>query len=471
MDKQTEAEGDSVTLNRSLQGPTAVYVIVGGAGEVGYHVARALREEGHEVAVIDNRPERIERLQDLDVIPIVGNLASKTLLEGEARIKDAQVFIACSGVDEVNMVAAALAKTYGCRTIARINNTEYLNVPYSDEYAKMGIDAAVCPEMVAAIRIKRMLNQPKLMDADVFAQGKVFVAEARVTEQAFLVGKRLDEVEPPAGFHLFAIYRGDDCYIPRPSLRFQVHDRLLMALSSPDVLKDVETYTGRARALRDVPDVKRVMIAGATRVGIQLARLLEQSKRDVVLVEKDPELARQAGERLQKTLVVQGDVTDRRMLIQENVDTFDAFVGATKVEEYNVLGALIAKQLGVALTVTLINQPELKGTLESLDIDLAAAPRLSTVGAILRLVHGNTEEVALQNLGAERIIVLKVADNAKAVGEKIRKLPFPDHSIIAAIVRGDQVVMPRGEDAIEAGDTVVAFTMHKSAAELESLFT
>jgi trk system potassium uptake protein TrkA len=448
-----------------------MYAIVGGAGEVGANVARALRDAGHDVCVIDERADRLERLQDLDVLTVQGNLASKATLEGEAKVAEAQVFIACTGHDEVNMVAAALAKTYGCRTIARINNTDYLNVPDSDEYAKMGIDAAVCPEMVAAIRIKRMLNQPKLMDADVFAQGKVFIAEGRVAEHAFVVGKRLDEVEPPPGFHLFCVYRGDDAIIPKPHVRLQAHDRLLMALTGPEVLKDVETYIGKSRQLRDAKDVRRVMIAGATRVGIQLARLLEQSKRDVVLVEKDPKAAADAGAKLQKALVVQGDVTDRRVLIQENVDTFDAFVGATKVEEYNVLAALMAKQLGVGLTVALINQPELKGFLEGLDIDLAVAPRLSTVGAVLRQVHGGAEEVALQNVGGERLMVFKVRDGAPAVGQKLRKMGFPESAIVAAVVRGDQVILPRGEDAIEAEDLVIAFCLHEAAERLERLFS
>ncbi|MFO1535972.1 MAG: Trk system potassium transporter TrkA [Thermoplasmatota archaeon] len=448
-----------------------MYVIVGGAGEVGYNVAKALREEGHEVAVIESRADRLDRLQDLDVTVIAGNLASKSLLEGEARIKECGLFVACSGDDEINMVGAALAKTYGCRTIARMNDTEYLNVPTSDEYAKMGIDVAVCPEMVAAIRIKRMLNQPRLMNADVLAQGKVIIAEGHVKEGAFVVGKRLDEVEPPAGFHLFAIYRGDDVIIPKASVRLQAHDRMMMALTSAEVLKDVESYIGRARALRQGREVRRVMVAGATRIGIQLARLLEQSKRDVVLVEKDPERCREAGERLQKTLVVQGDVTDRNVLIQENVDTFDAFIGATKVEEYNTLGALIAKQLGVPLTVVLINQPELKGILEALDIDLAVAPRLSTVGAILQQVHGGAEEVALQNVGGERLMVLKVGDHAPAVGQKIKSIPFPSGSTMVAIVRGEQVVLPRGEDTVEAGDTALAFSAHLSAEALERLFT
>jgi trk system potassium uptake protein TrkA len=447
-----------------------MYVIVGGAGEVGREVARALRSEGHEVCVIDRDASRLERLADADVATVKGNCASKQTLEGECRVRDAQLYLACTESDEVNMLACALAKTYGCRTLARINDTEYLNVPSSTEYASLGIDVAICPEMVAAIRIKRMLNQPGLRGADAFLHGKVFVAEGRIADGSFVAGKRLDEVEPPPGFHLFAIYRDDEVLMPRPALRLSPGDRMLMALSSLDVLRDVEAYIGNARALKPAPEVKRVMIAGASRVGIQLARLLEQSRRDVVLVEKDPVLAREAGEKLQKTLIVQGDATDRHVLVQENVDTFDAFVGASKVEEYNTLGALLARQLGVPLTVVLVNQPELKQTLEALGIDLAVAPRLSTVGAMLQHVRGKTDEVALQNVGHERLVELHVGEESAVVGQKVRKIPFPENAILAAIVRDDQVILPRGEDTVEAGDVALVFTTHPSAEALERLF-
>lgn len=448
-----------------------MYVIVGGAGEVGYHVARALRDEGHDVCVVESNPARLSRLDELDVLAVQGNIANKTLLEGEARVHDAKLFIALTGDDEVNMVACALAKTYGARTIARINDTEYLNVPHSEEYQKMGIDVAVSPEMVAAIRIKRMLNQPQLVNADVFAQGKVFVAEGRVEPDSFVVGKRLDEVEPPAGFHLFAIYRGDDALIPKGQLRFRAGDRLLMALTSMEVLKDVEPYIGKARQVKAGAEVKRVMIAGATRIGVQLARLLEQSRRDVVLVEKDEDKAKWASDRLQRALVIHGDATDRRLLTQENVDTFDAFVGCNKIEEYNVLAALLSKQLGVGLTVAVINQPELKGFLEDTGIDLAIAPRLASVGAVLRHVHAGAEDLALQNLGEEQLLVYRVSSTAPVVGHKIKKLGFPAASHIAAVVRGDQVVMPRGEETLEIDDQVLVFALTESIDQLERLFT
>ncbi len=448
-----------------------MYVIVGGAGEVGFHVARALREEGHDVCVVEQDPVRMERLQELDVLAVQGNIANKAVLEGEAKASEAKLFIACTGDDEVNMVAAALAKTYGARTIARINDTQYLNVPYSVEYAKIGIDVAVCPEMVAAIRIKRMLNQPQLVNADVFAQGKVFVAEGRVRPDSFVVGKRLDEVEPPAGFHLFAIYRGDDPIIPRPAVRFRAHDRLLMALTSLEVLKDVEPYIGKAKQVHGGKEVKRVMIAGATRVGVQLARLLEQSRRDVVLIEKDAALAKLAGERLQHTLVVHGDATDRQVLRAENVDTFDAFVGCHKVEEYNVLAALLAKQLGVDITVAVINQPELKSFLEDIGIDLAVAPRLSTVGAILKAVHPGSEDMALQNLGEEQLLVFRVPQKAGLSGEKLKRIEFPRDSHVAAIVRGELVILPRGEEILEPGDQVLVYGLTAAVGPLERLFT
>jgi trk system potassium uptake protein TrkA len=447
-----------------------MYVVVGGAGEVGYHVARSLRDEGHDVCVVETNPERLERLAELDVTSVKGNIANKSILEGEAKIAEAQLFIACTGDDEVNMIACALAKTHGPRTIARINDTEYLNVPYSDEYAKIGIDVAVCPEMVAAIRIKRMLNQPQLVNADVFAQGKVFVAEGKVEPDSFVVGKRLDEVEPPAGFHLFAIYRGDEALIPKGHMRFRAGDRLLMALTSMEVLKDVEPYIGKARQVTKGAEVKRVMIAGATRIGIQLARLLEQSKRDVVLVEKDEAKAKMAGERLQRTLVVLGDATDRHVLAQENVDTFDAFVGCHKIEEYNVLAAILAKRMGVSFTVAVVNQPELKGFLEELDIDLAVAPRLSTVGAILKAVHPGSEDLALQNLGEERLMVFRVVEGSGIAGQRIKKAGFPSQAHVAAVVRGDQVLLPRGDETIEANDQVLVFTLTESVERLERLF-
>lgn len=447
-----------------------MYVIVGGAGEVGFHVARALRDEGHDVAVVEREARRLERLQELDVLAIQGNVANKGVLEDDANVRDADILIACTGDDAINMIAAALGKTYGLRTIARINDTEYLNVPYSDEYKAMGIDVAVSPEMVAAIRIRRLLNQPDLVNTDVFAQGKVHIAEGRVTDDAFVAGKLVGDVEPPAGFNLFAIYRGDDVIIPRGTTRFQVHDRLLMALKSPDVLADVEPYIGRLKSITRSEPVRRIMIAGATRVGIHLARLLEQSKRDVVLIDSDAEMCRVAGERLQKTLVVNGDATDRKVLIQENVDTFDAFVGATHMEEYNVLAALMGKQLGVDLTVAVINQPELKQFLETLDIDLAVAPRLSTVGAILKHVHPENEDLQLQNLGEERILVLKVHEGSAADGRPVAKIGLPAHSIIAAAVRGEQIILPRGRDVLEAGDTVVAYALTEAVRPLERLF-
>ncbi len=444
-------------------------VIVGGAGAVGAGVARALRDEGHDVTVIEQDAARLERLTDLDVQRVQGNLASRTVLE-LAKIQDTQLFVACGGDDAQNMVACALAKEYGARTIARLNDTEYLSVPVSDTYKSIGIDVAVSPELAAAIRIKRMLSQPTMMDADVFAQGRVTVAEGRVAPDAFIAGKLVGEIEAPEGFHLFCIYRGDDAIIPRSSTRFQVHDRLLMAVTSAEVLDQVQPYLGgKPRTLNEAPEVKRVMVAGATRVGIHLARLLEQAKRDVVLIEQDPERARWASEQLDKALVVLGEATDRRILAQENVDTFDAFVAATRGEEYNVLAAILAKQLGATLTVALVHQPELKPALEAAGIDLAVAPRLTAVSAILRQIHPTAQEMALQNLGEERLLVYTLKESG-AAGHSIRELGLPRDAIVAAVVRGDRMILPHGDDKLEVGDTVVCFALGDAVAGVEKAF-
>lgn len=448
-----------------------MYVIVGGAGEVGFHVARALRDEGHDVAVIESNLTRLERVAELDVLTIQGNLANRKLLEDEANIRDAKLLIACTGSDEVNMVACALAHTYGCKTIARINQTEYLDTAYSTQYKEMGIDMAVSPEMVAATRIRRLLDQPELTNAEIFLNGRVMVAEGRVTSNAPVAGKRLADIEPPEGFNLFALYRGDDVMIPRRHTTLHPNDRLLMAVTSAEVLKEVAGYIGKAKQITELSEpIRRVMIAGATRVGIHLARLMAKAKKDVVLIEKDPERCRFAGEQLEKVLVVQGDTTDRKLLIQENVDTFDAFVAATKEEEHNVLAALMAKQLGVATSVAIIHQPELKTFLESLDIDLAVAPRLSTVGAILKHVHPVSDDLELQRLGDERVMTFRVHADAAVAGRTIKKIHWPKHSVLAAIVREGEVILPRGDDTLEVGDNVLAYCLAESTVALERQF-
>jgi trk system potassium uptake protein TrkA len=448
-----------------------MYVIVGGAGEVGFHVARALRDEGHDVAVIESNPERLERIQELDVLAIQGNVANRKILENDANIQDAKLLIACTGSDEINMVACALAKTYGCKTIARINETEYLDVAYSTQYKAMGIDMAVSPEMVAATRIRRLLDQPELTNAEIFLNGKVMVAEGRVTSTSPVAGRRLSDIEPPEGFNLFALYRGDEVIIPSKHTTLHPNDRLLMVVTSAEVLKEVGNYLGKAKQItRGSEPVKRVMIDGATRVGIHLAALMVKHKKDVVLIERDPELCRIAGEQLEKALVVHGDANDRSLLIQENVDTFDAFVAATREEEHNVLAALMAKQLGVKTTVAIIHQPELKTFLESLDIDLAVAPRLSTVGAILKHVHPVAEDLELQHMGDERVMTFKVTVDAAVAGRTIRKVHWPKHSILAAIVRNGEVILPRGDDTLEVGDSVLAYCLAGSVVALERQF-
>jgi trk system potassium uptake protein TrkA len=217
-------------------------------------------------------------------------------------------------------------------------------------------------------------------------------------------------------------------------------------------------------------EIKRVLITGASRIGIQLARLLEQTRRDVVLLEADSEMATWAGEQLEKTLVVRGDSKERTILVQENVDTFDAFVATSKSEEHNVLSALMAKDLGVRMAVAVVHQPELKPFLEGRGIDLAVAPRLNAVGAILRHVDPVTKDMELRSVGHERLITFRVTKDSDIAGRTIRRIHFPANTIVPAILRGDDVILPRGDDTVEVGDMVLAFSVSGSVQALERLF-
>lgn len=446
-----------------------VYFVVGGAGEVGRHVAHTLREEGHAVAIIEEDPKALRRIENLDALIVEGNSASLATLE-EASIHEADVFLGLTGHDEVNMVAAGLAKSFGARTIARVNNPQYLDEPATTRFRRIGIDVAICPELVAASKIRDVLDAPNLMSVDVFAENRVHMGELRVGKDAQAVGRLIKELEIPRGVNLIAVAHGGETMIARGDVRLHADDRIVIATSAPEAMLELDGLLGRPQYLSGHRNVHNIMIAGATRIGMHLARLLEGTK-NVVLIEEDGDKCKRATEALDKTLIIQGNATDRRILVDEEVTTMDAFVGAHAVEEYNILSCLLAKNMGVPKAVALINQAELRDLVETLDVDLAINPKQSTVGTVLRHVHkADALDVVLTRGGDAQIIELRVHDDSKIAGKTLQKAHLPSEAVVAAIVRGDEVILPRGTDLLLAGDRVVVYTKPEEVARVERLF-
>ncbi|MBI2077661.1 MAG: Trk system potassium transporter TrkA [Euryarchaeota archaeon] len=444
-----------------------MYVVMSGAGEVGYHVARALRLEGHDVAVIERSKSVLEKVTDLDAMLIHGNGASLDSLE-QANIRKADVFIGASGSDEANMIGCGLAKSFGVKTVARITDETYLDEVVSYKYKSIGIDVAVCPELVAATKVANLLRAPALASADIFAQGQIAMVESKVLASSPIAGKTLSEIKPPPGINIVAIFHGEEIVIPRGHDVLVGGDRILMAVLSPEAMKEAEEALGLRPGNR-TGRMRRLVIAGGTRIGIRLARLLEKHM-EVVIIEKDKERAQEAFEKVKDTLVINGDATDLAVLRGESVETADAFVGADRVEEYNILAALVAKKLGVRNTVAFINQPQLKSLVEDTGIDLALTVRQATVSSILQwTLRMDALDLALLGGGAVQVLEVRVNEASKLAGKPLKKLDFPHSSIIGAIVRGDDVLIPRGSDEIRAGDRLIVVALTEAVPRIERL--
>lgn len=444
-----------------------MYVVITGAGEVGHQVAKALRVEGHNVAIVDPRKAALEAVKDLDILLIQGNGASLDYLE-QAGVKKADLFVGASGDDEVNMVGCSIAKSFGASTIARINNPSYLDETVSFKYKNIGVDVAVCPELVAAQKVANLLRAPALASAEIFAQGRVAVVECKLETDSVAQGKTLSEAKPPSGVNVVAILRGEQVLIPRGEDVLEAGDRLLLAALSPTALKEAEDALG-LRPGKRTGRMRRLVIAGGDRIGVRLARLLEDQM-EVVIIEKNKEKATEAFERVRNTLVVTGDATDMSVLRGESVDTADAFIGADKVEEYNILACLVAKKLGVRNTIAFVNQPPLKSVVEDIGIDLALTIRQATVSSLLQwCTQMDTVDLALVAGGEAQVLELVVKPDSKIQGKSLKKADFPRSSLVGAIVRGDDTLLPRGDDVIQVGDRLVVFALTEAVPRLERL--
>ncbi len=457
-----------------MKGPYPFYrvsVVIAGAGEVGYYIARSLYSEGYEVAIIESDEAAANRAESLDALVVRGNAAASANLE-EAGIREAKNFIAVTGYDEVNMVACSIAKSYGVRTIARINHTDYIDRPVSlDKFKLLGIDVAICPDLVAATKIVRILTSaPALVESDVFAKGKIKVVQVSPGENAPVLDQPIRDIYWPKGVNLAAIFRKSDVIVPQGSDSIQPGDRVVIVGTDSAIRQTKDLLDIRVKWDEDSP-ISKVMIAGATRIGVNIAKLMERDV-DISLIESDRQLAEEASAQLSSTLVIRGEPTDRELLLDEGVASVDAFIGATGAQGKNILSCFLAGKLGAHSTIALIDQLELVDLLNDVGIDLATSPRISTVNTILQYAHQSEDLVSLAVMqqGEARVLELVVTSKSKVAGKPLRKIGMPPSSIIAAIARDGRTIIPHGETKIEVGDNAVVFARTESIPKLKKMF-
>ena len=444
-------------------------VLIVGAGEVGFHLAERLSEENQDVILIESDPERAEfASQQLDVLTIVGNGASLPVLE-QAGARGAKILLAVTSRDEVNLISCLAANRMGVEyTIARISNPEYYQQGSVLSGEAMGIDLLINPERECAWETFQLLQSAAATDVAQFADGRVQLLGLKVKSGARVAGKTLSEIGASLEdrhYVTVAIVRDGRTMIPRGDDRILVGDQLYV-LAPTDEAVEIPRLAGYAGF-----KLKRVMIAGGSAEGAYLAELLENHEIECTILDHDRRRCLELAEALPRSLVLHADATDLELLEMEGVAGIDGFVAATGHDETNMLSSLLAKSVGAQKVVSLIHKFDYLPIVPKVGIDAAVSPRMSTVNAILRYIRrGRVMTVAaLKGIDAEAI-EFNVASSSELVDIPIAELDFPRGAVIGAIVRGDDILLPRGGDVIKPGDEVIVFALPEAISPVEKLF-
>lgn len=444
-------------------------VLIVGAGAVGYHLAERLSQENQDVVLIEVDPERAEYASEqLDIMTVVGNGASIPMLEN-AGIRDARILLAVTSADEVNLISCLAAKRLGVPyTIARISNPEYYLRGSVLSREQLGIDLMINPERECAWETFQLLQSVAATDVAHFADGRVQLIGLVVQEGAPVAGKSLAELGQILGDYHYvtaAIVRDGETVIPDGSATLEAGDQAYI-LSPTDEAFSIPPLVGY-----EALTLRRVMIAGGSTEGEYLAQILEDRGVECTILDQDRKRCLELAEILPKSLVLHADATDLELLEMEGVAGIDGFVSATSHDEVNLLASLLAKSLGARKVISLIEKFEYLPLVPKVGLDAAVSPRMSTVNGILRYVRrGRVMTVAtLKGIDAEAI-EFQVAEDSRIAGKTLAELHFPKGGIIGTIIRGEEIIIPRGPDMILPGDEVIVFAVPETISEIEKLF-
>jgi len=451
-------------------------VIIAGGGDVGYHLAKTLSEEGHNITIIERKDEITEKLESLDILVVTGNAASPIVLQ-KAYINSADVFIAVTGNDEINLAACAMAKNRGCRTMARVNSEDYIESPVTTEGLKdTGVDLAFCPELIASTHMANILTIPMLLDSPVFVKDFVRVLEVRVEKGSRAANREIRKVNLPPNVNLVSILRNEEVLIPKGSMKLEPNDRVVAVVSleeSEDSLTKITRSLGVPKRSDIKRPIERIMIAGASRVGFHLARLLSENNKSVILLDENLSRCQEMSEKLPDVLVINGSPTDKELLKEEGISETDAFLAVTDREEVNILTSLLARQYGASRSIALVDRPGLKSILEEVGIDLVISPRSVTLSTILKYFHKEEfESLATLNQGEVQVIDIKVREKSKAANRRIDAIMrFKRREmVIGSIVRSGKVIIPRGDTFIHPRDNLMIFTKSNTLKWIKEYF-
>ena len=448
-------------------------VIICGAGQVGWQIARHLSGERNDVTVVDNNPELVRRATDaLDVQGIAGFASYPDVLE-QAGARDADMIIAATYSDEVNMVTCQVAHSVFSipRKIARLRSKSYLTAIYSDLYRRdhMPIDVVISPELEVADAALQRLNAPAAFDTEKFLDGEAALMGLTIDDDCPIVNtplKQLTDLFSTLRSIVVGIRREGTLFAPESGDQLFAGDSCYVMAHNEDVRRTLEIF-GKTHRKQE-----RVVIVGGGNVGLMVAKELEQraDRVRVKVIERSRKIAERAAEALERTIVLNGDGLDVSLLSEANIERADAVLCVTDDDKTNMLAAVRAKSEGCRMAIALINDPTLEPLMEPLGIDAYINPRSVTVSSILRhFRHGRVRAVYSIGDAEAEVIEAEVLSTSPMAGQKLRDIDFPEGVLVGAVRKGGKVRRPTGSMVIEEADQVVLFTLAKDVPEVERL--
>ncbi|MCL2862674.1 MAG: Trk system potassium transporter TrkA [Methanimicrococcus sp.] len=451
-------------------------VVVIGAGEVGYNIAKVMSDK-NDVIVIDKDADRAARANELDVQVMVGNGANVDVLK---ELPAFDLFVAVSSSDEINILACLAAKSVSggkAKTIARVSNPDYIKKPVSNK-SEVGVDVMVCPELSLASEIAELLYIRGAINAEVFAEGKVEMIEFIISEDNPLIGKHFDELHLNECCTVSAILRqndaANDVIIPNGDSFLMPDDHVIIITRDADVDAVEALFSPVASAPTDSKKKKRkkILLIGCGNVGFYLANLIDQDPEiDLKIIEQNQDRCLEVVDLLPNSLILRGDATNIELLREEGAGYFDVVVAVTGSDEKNLLCGLMAKHFGAKKIIAKTTHPDYIPIFEMVGVDIALSTRNVTVNEVLRLTLSPSVKTlrSLPQAGSE-VLEYLVTEKSEMLGKPLRDLQFPKDAIVGMITRGGEQIIPNGNLEIFPGDRVIVLSKPEAYGKLKKLF-
>ena len=444
-------------------------IIIAGAGEVGTHLAKLLSNENHEIILIDNEEARLKPISSsMDVLTYLGSATSINILQ-EVLQKKTDLFIAVTHGEDTNITASILAKRLGAlKTIARIDNLDYLEHSTLEFFKSLGVDSLIYPELIAAREVLSLLHESGTTEFLEFCGGKLAMFVQKLDENAPIINKSLEEIAIARNtdkYRAVAIKRNDRTIIPRGQERFNIGD-LVFVISTNEGIDEMMITSGKENF-----EAKRIMILGGSRIGKHVA-LYMQKNCEVKLFDLDPVRCEALSDILEDTLIINGDCRNVDLLEQEGISDMDAFVAVTGNSETNILSCLLAKKLGVKRTIAEVENMEYINLAENTGIDTIINKKISAASRIFKhTTNPNVTQVKYMTGTEAEVIEFNVPANSRITRGTLRSLDFPKDAIVGGGTRDGVPFIATGDTIVKPNDKVVVFTLPSAYEKLSKFFT